>query len=57
MQLEVVPGIVPSILASLGPGESVFAEHGIVLYKEDPVKVDRRVIPSRGFGATLKRTV
>lgn len=56
MQLEVVPGIVPSILASLGPGESVFAEHGIVLYKEDPVKVDRRVIPSRGFGATLKRT-
>jgi uncharacterized protein (AIM24 family) len=56
LQLEVVPGIVPSILATLGPGESVFSEHGIVLYKEDPVKVDRRVIPSSGFGSTLKRT-
>ncbi len=56
MKLEVVPGIVPSVLATLGGGESVFSEHGIVLYKEDPVKVDRRVIPSKGFGSTLKRT-
>jgi uncharacterized protein (AIM24 family) len=56
MELEVVPGIVPSVLATLGPGESVFSEHGIVLYKEDPVKVDRRTIPSKGFGSTLKRT-
>lgn len=56
MQLEVVPGIVPSILATLGNGEAVFSEHGIILYKEDPVKVDRRTIPSKGFGSTLKRT-
>ncbi|MCI4329372.1 MAG: AIM24 family protein [Thermoplasmata archaeon] len=56
MELEVVPGVVPSVLATLGPGESIFSEHGIVLYKEDPVKVDRRTIPSKGFGSTLKRT-
>lgn len=56
MELEVVPGVVPSILATLGPGESVFSEHGIVLYKEDPVRVDRRTIPSKGFGSSLKRT-
>lgn len=56
MELEVVPGIVPSILATLGPGEAVFSEHGIILYKEDPVQVDRRIIPSKGFGSTMKRT-
>jgi uncharacterized protein (AIM24 family) len=56
LELEVVPGIVPSVLATLGPGDSVFAEHGIVLYKEDPVKVSRRTIPSKGWGSTLKRT-
>ncbi|MCI4366312.1 MAG: AIM24 family protein [Thermoplasmata archaeon] len=56
MQLEVVPGIVPSVLATLGPGESVFAEHGIVLYKEDPVLVGRKNIHSKGFLSTLKRT-
>lgn len=56
MELEVVPGIVPSVLATLGPGESVFAEHGIVLYKEDPVKVDRKNIHTQGFLSTLKRT-
>jgi uncharacterized protein (AIM24 family) len=56
MDLEVVPGIVPSVLATLGAGETVFAEHGIVLYKEDPVVVDRRIIPSQGFGSSLKRT-
>lgn len=51
-----MPGVVPSVLATLGAGESIFSEHGIVLYKEDPVKVDRRTIPSKGFGSTLKRT-
>jgi uncharacterized protein (AIM24 family) len=56
MQLEVVPGIVPSVLATLGPSEAVYSEHGIVLYKEDPVRVNRRTIPSKGFGSTLKRT-
>ncbi len=56
VEFEVVPGIVPCVLATLGTSDGVFAEHGIVLYKEDPVKVSRRTIPSRGFGATLKRT-
>jgi uncharacterized protein (AIM24 family) len=56
MELEIVPGFVPGILATLGPNESVYAEHGIVLYKEDPVKVNRRVIPSSGFGSAFKRT-
>jgi len=56
VELEVVPGIVPSVLATLGAGESVFAEHGIVLYKEDPVKVGRKNIHSEGLFSTLKRT-
>ncbi len=56
MELEVVPGIVPSVLATLGPADSVYAEHGIVLYKDDPVKVGRKTIASKGFGSTLKRT-
>ena len=56
MDLEVVPGIVPSVLATLGQGESVFAEHGIVLYKEDPVQVGRKNIHSKGLLSTLKRT-
>lgn len=56
MELEVVPGVVPSILATLGPNESVYAEHGIVLYKEDPVKIARKTIPSSGMFSTLKRT-
>lgn len=56
MELEVVPGIVPSVLATLAPGEAVFAEHGIVLYKEDPVQVGRKNIHTQGFLSTLKRT-
>ncbi|HEV2449064.1 MAG TPA: AIM24 family protein [Thermoplasmata archaeon] len=56
MELEVVPGVVPSVLATLGAGESIYAEHGIVLYKDDSVKVDRKTIPSSGMFATLKRT-
>ena len=51
-----VPGIVPSVLATLGPSDAVFAEHGIVLYKEDPVRVARRTIPSKGWGSTIRRT-
>jgi uncharacterized protein (AIM24 family) len=56
MKLEVVPGIVPSILATLGPNESLYAEHGIVLYKEDPVRVGRKTIKSGGLFSSLKRT-
>jgi uncharacterized protein (AIM24 family) len=56
MDLEVVPGVVPSVLATLAPGEAIYAEHGIVLYKEDSVKVDRKTIPGGGFLSTLKRT-
>ncbi|MCI4337826.1 MAG: AIM24 family protein [Thermoplasmata archaeon] len=56
MDLEVVPGVVPSVLATLAAGESIYSEHGIVLYKEDSVKVDRKNIPSSGMFSTLKRT-
>ncbi|MCI4363212.1 MAG: AIM24 family protein [Thermoplasmata archaeon] len=56
MDLEVVPGVVPSVLATLGAGEAIYAEHGIVLYKEDSVKVDRKTIPSGGLFSALKRT-
>lgn len=56
MELEVVPGIVPSILATMGPGESIYAEHGIVLYKEDPVAVGRKMIPSSGLFSSMKRS-
>ncbi len=56
MKLEVVPGIVPSILATLGPNESIYSEHGIVLYKEDPVRVGRKTIKSGGFFSSVKRT-
>jgi uncharacterized protein (AIM24 family) len=56
VELEVVPGIVPSVLATLEKGEAVFAEHGIVLYKEDPVGVGRKNIHTQGFLSTLKRT-
>ncbi len=56
MKMEVVPGIVPSILATLGPNESLYAEHGIVLYKEDPVRVGRKTIKSGGLFSSIKRT-
>lgn len=56
MELEVVPGIVPSILATMKSGESIYAEHGIVLYKEDPVTVGRKMIPSSGLFSSLKRS-
>ncbi len=56
MELEVVPGVVPSVLATLTPGEAIYSEHGIVLYKEDSVKVERKTIHSGGFMSTLKRT-
>ena len=56
MKMEVVPGIVPSILATLGPNESIYAEHGIVLYKEDPVRVGRKTIKSGGLLSSFKRT-
>ncbi|MGI0053895.1 MAG: AIM24 family protein [Thermoplasmata archaeon] len=56
MELEVVPGVVPSVLATMGAGESIFAEHGIVLYKEDPVTVGRKTIPGSGMFSSMKRS-
>ncbi|MCL5984595.1 MAG: AIM24 family protein [Candidatus Thermoplasmatota archaeon] len=55
MDLEVVPGIVPSILATLGPQDSVFCEHGIMLYKEPQVRVDRKNTAGGGFLKTMER--
>lgn len=56
MELEVVPGVVPSVLATLVAGEAIYSEHGIVLYKEDSVRLGRKTIHSGGFLGALKRT-
>ncbi|MDE1819872.1 MAG: AIM24 family protein [Euryarchaeota archaeon] len=55
LKFEISPGIVPSVLATLGPGEAVYAEHGVVLWKEAPVKVDRKTIKSGGILSSAKR--
>ncbi len=56
MDLEVVPGLVPSLLATLAPQESVFCEHGIMLYKEPQVGVGRKNASGGGFLKTMERT-
>ncbi len=56
MELETLKGLVPAVLATLGPQESVYCEHGIMLYKDPTVAVGRKTIPSGGVFQTLKRT-
>lgn len=55
MQLELVPGLVPSVLATLGPREAVYGEHGIMLYKDTPVQVGRKTLPSQGLLQGVER--
>ena len=55
MELETLPGLVPAILATLGQNESVYAENGIMLYKDPPVAVGRKTIQSGGMFSTLER--
>ncbi len=56
MELETLKGLVPAVLATLAPQESVYCEHGIMLYKDPSVAVGRKTIQSGGMLQTLKRT-
>ena len=56
MELETLKGIVPAALATLAAGESVYCEHGIMLYKDPTVTVGRKTIASGGFLQTMKRS-
>jgi uncharacterized protein (AIM24 family) len=55
MQLEVVPGLVPSVLATMDPGESIYGEHGIMLYKDTPVAVGRKTVHTGGLLQGMER--
>ncbi|MCI4369108.1 MAG: AIM24 family protein [Thermoplasmata archaeon] len=48
MKADTVGGITPAVLVTLAHGEKVLAAHGIMLYKETPVKVHRRTMKSLG---------
>jgi uncharacterized protein (AIM24 family) len=41
---EILPGMVPALLVTLAEGESVLSENGVMLYKDDSVKVSRRLL-------------
>ncbi len=56
MELETLKGVVPAVLATLGPQESIYCEHGIMLYKDPPVTVGRKTIQSGGVLSAAKRT-
>jgi uncharacterized protein (AIM24 family) len=56
VELETLKGIVPAVLATLAPQESVYCEHGIMLYKDPTVSVGRKTIQSGGLLQTMKRT-
>ena len=56
MELECLPGLVPTVLATLAPNESVYAEHGIMLFKDPPVGVSRKTIKGGGLLGTVERT-
>lgn len=56
MELETLKGIVPAVLATLAQGESIYCEHGIMLYKDPSVGVGRKTIQSGGMLQTMKRT-
>lgn len=56
MEFETVAGLVPSILVTLQPQESVFCEHGIMLFKDSTVQVGRKTVKSGGLLKTMERT-
>ena len=56
MELETVAGLVPSILVTLQPNESVYCEHGIMLFKDPSVTVGRKTIKTGGLLKTMERT-
>lgn len=55
MQLEDIKGLVPTILATLEPNESLYCEHGIMLFKDPTVAVGRRTVQGGGFLKTMER--
>ncbi len=48
MRADTVGGITPAILLTLNTGEKVLSEHGIMLYMEPTVKLNRRTQKSLG---------
>ncbi len=56
MELETLKGIVPAVLATLAPQESLYCEHGIMLYKDPGVGVGRKTIRSGGLLGSVKRS-
>ncbi len=56
MELTALKGLVPAVLATMQQGESVYCEHGIMLYKDSQVNVSRKTIKSGGFMQTMERT-
>ncbi|MCI4335801.1 MAG: AIM24 family protein [Thermoplasmata archaeon] len=56
MELETLKGMVPAVLATLAPQESIYCEHGIMLYKDPSIGVGRKTIQSGGLLSTMKRT-
>jgi uncharacterized protein (AIM24 family) len=56
VELETLKGMVPACLATLAQGESVYCEHGIMLYKDPSVGVGRKTIQSGGVFSTMKRS-
>jgi len=55
MQLEVVKGLVPSVLATLQPQEAVYCENGIMLYKDPSVTVGRKTVHGGGLLGGVER--
>ena len=56
LELTALTGLVPAVLANMQQGESVYCEHGIMLYKDSQVNVSRKTIKSGGFMQSMERT-
>lgn len=56
MELETLKGMVPAVLATLAPQESIYCEHGIMLYKDPGITVGRKTIHTGGILSTVKRS-
>jgi uncharacterized protein (AIM24 family) len=56
VELETLKGMVPAVLATLAPQESIYCEHGIMLYKDPGVGVGRKTIQTGGLLSTMKRS-
>ena len=56
MELETLKGVVPAVLATLADQESIYCEHGIMLYKDPTVSVGRKTIQAGGLFQTVKRS-